>query len=89
MKEEPFLNLTDLSALFPELGRNVLSSYASVHDILPFHTKQGTGRHYYKESEVKRTLKALEPLRAKGIPLRFCRTELMRLNWYRELRDKQ
>ena len=90
MKEDQLLNLTELSGKFPELGRNLLCKYAAVFDLLPWHNKPGmkVTRHYYKESEVRKVLKALEPLRAKEIPLKICRAELMRLAWYRDLREK-
>lgn len=91
MKEEQLLNLTELAGKFPELGRNLLSKYGAVHDLLPWHNKPGkkATRHYYKESEVRKVIKALEPLRAKEIPLKICRAELMRLAWYRDLREKE
>lgn len=89
--EEELLTLSDLARKLPEVGRPVLSKCASVFDILPWHIApdKSERRRYYRLSEVKRVLKALEPLRAKEIPLKYCRAELLRLAWYRELRERE
>lgn len=89
--EEELLTLSDLARKLPDVGRPVLSKCASVFDVLPWHVAPGKspGRRYYRLSEVKRVLKALEPLRAKEIPLKYCRAELLRLAWYRELRERE
>lgn len=89
--EEELLTLSEIARRLPEVGRPVLSKCASVFDILPWHVApgKGAGRRYYRLSEVKRVLKALEPLRAKEIPLKYCRAELLRLSWYRELRERE
>jgi len=92
MKKETFLSLTELGAIFPEYGRGILSKCASVHDVLPWHTVPGKSqnRRYYLASEVKRTLKALDVIRAKEIPLKFAKRELMDSHkWYRELRERE
>ena len=90
--EEELLSLSETARRLPEIGRPVLSKCASVFDILPWHVAppgKSPARRYYRLSEVKRVLKALEPLRAKEIPLKYCRAELLRLSWYRELRERE
>jgi hypothetical protein len=89
--EEPLLTLSDLARHLPEVGRPILSKCASVFDILPWHVAPGKSekRRYYKLSEVKKVIRALEPLRAKEIPLKHCRAELLRLSWYKVLRERE
>lgn len=89
--EEELLSLSDIARRLPEVGRPLLSKCASVFDVMPWHIAPGksAARRYYLLSEVKRVLKALEPLRAKEIPLKYCRAELLRLSWYRELRERE
>ncbi len=90
-QEEELLTLSEIARRLPEVGRPLLSKCASVFDVLPWHVAPGRSpsRRYYRLSEVKRTLKALEPLRTKEIPLKFCRAELLRLTWYREMRERE
>ena len=68
--------------------RDRLSKYV-VFDILPWHIPEGKLRKYYKLNEVKRVLKAIEPLRAKEIPKKYLRGELERLTWYKEMRARE
>lgn len=88
---EELLTLSDLARKMPEVGRPVLSKCASVFDILPWHKhpEKSAGRRWYRLSEARRVMRALEPLRAKEIPLKHCRAELERLAWYREMRARE
>ena len=89
---EELLTLSEIARRLPDVGRPVLSKCASVFDILPYHAAppgKSPARRYYLLSEVKRVVKALEPLRAKEIPLKHCKAELLRLGWYRDLRERE
>lgn len=89
---EELLTLSEIARRLPEVGRPTLSKCASVFDILPYHKApegKSPARRYYLLSEVKRVVKALEPLRAKEIPLKYCRVELLRFAWYRDLRERE
>lgn len=84
LKKEEFLKLSELARLLPDVSRAVLAKYV-VFGILPHHIPPGRKAKYYRLEEVKKVLRALEPLRAKEIPLKYCREELSRFAWYREL----
>lgn len=88
---EELLTLSDIARHLPDIGRPVLAKCASVFDLLPWHIRPDAApsRKYYRLSEVRRVVRALEPLRAKEIPLKHCRAELERLAWYRELRARE
>lgn len=83
-----YLKISELARLLPDITRPLLSKYV-VFDILPWHIPEGKLRKYYKLNEVKRVLKAIEPLRAKEIPKKYLRTELERLPWYKEMRARE
>ena len=83
-----FLKISELARLLPEVTRPLLSKYV-VFDILPWHIPEGKLRKYYRLNEVKRVLKALEPLRAKEIPKKYLRAELERLAWYKDMRARE
>lgn len=89
-KANDLLTLTELARAV-DVSRPILSKCASVFDLLPWHPNpdKDNTRRYYRLSEVRRVLKALEPLRAKEIPLKLCRAELMRNAWYKEMRDRE
>jgi len=86
-----FVSLTEIARLLPGVTRPILAKYAAVYDLLPWHTRpdKKPGRKYYTLNEVKRVLRAIEPLRAKEIPRKYLRSELERLAWYRELRSRE
>lgn len=82
--------MSDIARIIPEASRNILSDYVR-HDLLPWHNKPGKkpGRKYYRLNEVKKVLRAIEPLRAKEIPKKYLREELNRLAWYKEMRSRE
>lgn len=88
---EELVSLTELARQLPGVTRPILAKYAAVYDLLPWHTRpdKKPGRKYYSPNEVKRVLRALEPLRSKEIPRKYLRSELDRLAWYRELRSRE
>ena len=88
LKREEFLKLSELARLLPDVTRPLLAKYV-LFDILPWHIPPGRKSKYYRLEEVKRVLRALEPLRAKEIPKKYLREELNRLSWYRELRARE
>lgn len=88
LEREEFVKLSELARLLPDITRPLLSKYV-VFDILPWHIPEGKLRKYYKLNEVKRVLKAIEPLRAKEIPKKYLRGELERLTWYKEMRARE
>ena len=83
-----YLKISELARLLPDTTRAILSKYV-LFDILPWHMPEGKARKYYRFSEVKRVLKALEPLRLKEIPKKYLRAELERLTWYKEMRARE
>lgn len=83
-----YLKLSELARLLPEVTRPLLAKYV-LFDLLPSHIPPGKKRKYYRLAEVKRVLRALEPLRSKEIPRKYLRSELDRLAWYRELRSRE
>jgi hypothetical protein len=85
---EEYLKLSELARLLPETTRPILAKYVAF-DLLPWHIPEGKSRKYYKLREVKKVLKALEPLRSKEIPKKYLRGELERLAWYKEMRARE
>lgn len=83
-----YLKISELARLLPETTRPVLAKYVAF-DLLPWHIPEGKLRKYYRLLEVKKVLKALEPLRAKEIPKKYLRAELERLPWYKEMRARE
>lgn len=88
IREDEFLKLSELARLLPEITRNVLANYVEF-DLLPWHIPPGKKRKYYRLNEVKKVLRAIDPLRAKEIPKKYLRDELNRLAWYREMRGRE
>lgn len=88
LKEEEFLKLSELARILPDVSRPVLAKYV-LFDLLPWHIPPGRRAKYYRLEEVKKVLRALEPIRAKEIPLKYCREELERFKWYREMRERE
>lgn len=88
LEGEEFLKISELARLLPETTRPILAKYVAF-DLLPWHIPEGKLRKYYKLQEVKRVLKALEPLRSKEIPKKYLRAELERLPWYRDMRARE
>lgn len=88
---EELVSLTEIARLLPGVTRPILAKYVAVYDLLPWHTRpdKKPGRKYYSLNEVKRVLRALEPLRAKEIPRKYLRAELERLPWYKEMRSRE
>ncbi len=87
LKKEEFLKGSEIARL-TGVSRFVLNKYI-LFDLLPFHYIPGKRAKYYRLQEVRKVLAALEPLRAKEIPLKNCRAELDRLKWYAELRQNK
>jgi len=87
LKNEEFLKLSELARLLPE-SRSILSKYA-FFDLLPWHIPPGRKAKYYRLNEVKKVLRAIEPLRAKEIPKKHLREELNRISWYKEMRSRE
>ena len=83
-----FLKISELARLLPETTRPILAKYVAF-DLLPWHIPEGRLRKYYRLQEVKKVLKALEPLRSKEIPKKHLRAELERLAWYKEMRARE
>ena len=88
LEEEEFLKISELARLLPDTTRPILAKYVAF-DLLPWHIPEGKLRKYYRLQEVKRVLKALEPLRSKEIPKKYLRGELERLVWYKEMRARE
>ena len=88
LKKEEFLKLSELARVLPDITRPVLAKLV-IFDLLPWHIPQGRSSKNDRPEEVKRVLRALEPLRAKEIPLKYCRVELERLAWYKEMRSRE
>lgn len=88
LKKEEFLKLSELARVLPDVTRPLLAKFV-LFDLLPWHIPPGRKAKYYRPEEVKRVLRALEPLRAKEIPLKYCRAELERLPWYKEMRGRE
>lgn len=87
LKKEEFLKLSEVGRLL-NISRFTLNRFAGF-DLLPFHRVPGKQAKYYRLNEVRKVLAALEPLRAKEIPLKFCRAELNRLKWYADIRQNE
>lgn len=87
LRKTEFLKVSEIAEL-TGVSRFVLNKYI-LFDLLPAHTVPGKRAKYYRLSEVRKVLAALEPLRAKEIPLKYCRAELDRLKWYSDLRNEK
>lgn len=83
LKKEEFLKLSEIARLL-NVTRPVLAQYVRF-GLLPSHIPPGRKAKYYRIEEVKKVLRALEPIREKEIPLKYCREELSRFSWYREM----
>jgi hypothetical protein len=88
LEGEEFLKISELARLLPDTTRPLLAKYV-LFDLFPWHIPPGKLRKYYRLNEVKRVLKALEPLRAKEIPKKYLRAELERLAWYKDMRSRE
>jgi hypothetical protein len=88
LEGEEYLKISELARLLPETTRPILAKYVAF-DLLPSHIPEGKLRKYYRLLEVKKVLKALDPLRSKEIPLKYLRAELERLPWYKETRARE
>lgn len=88
--DEEFISLSDIARTLPDITRHILSDFVE-YDLLPWHNKPGKkpGRKYYRLNEVKKVLRAIEPLRAKEIPKKYLREELNRISWYKEMRSRE
>lgn len=87
LRKQEFLKLSELARLL-DVSRPLLAQYVRF-DLLPYHHPPGRRARYYRPAEIRRVLAALEPLRAKEIPLKYTRAELEALRWYKELRERE
>lgn len=85
LRKTEFLKVSEVAEL-TGVSRFILNKYI-LFDLLPFHRVPGKRAKYYRLAEVRKVLAALEPLRAKEIPLKHLRAELDRLKWYCDLRQ--
>ena len=84
LRKSEYVNLSEAARLL-NVARSTLKSLA-LADLFPAHFPTASGRRYYRAAEVKRVLKFVEPLRARGASLAFLRSELDGLAWYRTMR---
>lgn len=86
IRKAEHVKLSELARL-TGVSRPVLAKYVQF-DLLPYVRPEGKARKYYRLDDVRRVLKAIEPLRAKEIPVKHLRAELDGLKWYKELRAR-
>lgn len=82
LKKSEFVKLSEIAVL-TGLTRSALKWY--VEGVLfPAHTLPGKRAKYYRFADIRRILAAVAPMRAKGLPVKYCREEIKKLKWYND-----